>query len=103
IEFGAAYLAAAHDLDRIDHRRKHREHTLHALTIRNFPNSEAFVQPSAGAANADALIGLHARAVAFDHLAVDDDSVAGPEIRDVLLGGQFVELLFFELLDEVHG
>src|SRR5262249_31737905 len=102
IELGAANLAAAHDLDRVDHRRHHREHAFHAFAVGDLAHGEALVEARAGAADADALIGLHAGAVAFDHLHVDDHGVAGGDLRILLVGRQFVELLFFELLDEVH-
>src|SRR4051794_38327073 len=102
IQLGATHLAAAHHLDRVDHRRHHGEHTLDAFAVGNLADGEALVEASAGAADADAFIGLHAAAVAFDHLDVDDQGIAGPELRDLLAGGQFVELLFFELLNEVH-
>ena len=59
--------------------------------------------PAAGAADADALVGLHAAALAFDHLDVDDHGVARREVGNVLAGREFLDLLFFELLDDVHG
>src|SRR6266581_2056729 len=102
IQLGAAHLAAAHHGDRVDHRRHHGEYALHAFAVGNLAHREAFVKPATGAADADAFIGLHARAIAFDHLDVDDDGVAGPEFRNGLAGGQLVELLFFELLNKVH-
>src|SRR5258708_643846 len=102
IQLGAAYLAAAHHLDRVDHRRHHGEYALHAFAVGNLAHRKTLVEPAAGAADADALIGLYARAIAFDHLDVDDHGVAGSEFRNLLAGGQFFELLFFELLNEVH-
>src|SRR4029078_9393379 len=102
IQLGATHLAAAHHGDRVDHRRHHGEYALDAFAVGNLANGEALVEPAAGAADADAFIGLHARAVAFDHLDVDDHGVARSELRNNLAGGQPVELLFFELLNEVH-
>src|ERR1700683_1716625 len=102
IQLGAANLAAAHHGDRVDHRRHHGEYALDAFAVGNLANREALIEPAAGAADADAFIGLHARAVAFDHLDVNDHGVAGSEFRNGLAGGQFIELLFFELLNEVH-
>src|SRR5216684_5898016 len=103
IQFGPAHLAAAHHGDRIDHRRHHRKYAFHAFPVGNLAHRKALIEPAAGAADAHALIGLHARAVAFDHLDVDDHGVARPEFRNRLAGGgQSVELLFFELLNEVH-
>src|ERR1700676_1367798 len=102
IQLGAAYLAAAHHGNRLDHRRHHREYPFHAFAIGNLAHREILVEPAAGAADADASIGLRARWVAFDHLDVDDHGVAGSEFRNGFAGGQFFELLFFELLNEVH-
>src|SRR5215470_19366352 len=103
IELGAADPAAPHDLDRIDHRRIEREHALHALAIRNLAHGEVLVEAVPGATNAHALIGLHAAALALDHLDVHDDRVARREIRNVLAGGQLFDLLLLELLNQVHG
>src|ERR1700726_1116240 len=68
IKLGAANLAAAHQLDRVDHRRHHREYPFHAFAVGDLANREALVEPAAGTPDANALIGLHARTVAFDHL-----------------------------------
>ena len=81
----------------------HREDALDALAIGNLAHGEILVQPAAGAADADALIGLHARALALDHLDVDAQRVAGAEIGDFPLLGERRSLLFFELLDDIHG
>src|SRR4029078_5962345 len=70
IELGAAHLAAADELDRIDHRGEHGKHALDALAIRNLPHGEALVQAMAGAADAYSLLGLDAGAVAFLDLDV---------------------------------
>src|SRR6202790_1344411 len=102
IQLGAAHLAAAHHRDRVDHRRHHGENAFHAFAVGNLAHREALIEPAAGTADADAFIGLHARAIAFDHLDVDDHGVARSEFRNGLAGGQFFELLFFELLNEVH-
>src|SRR5262249_19681663 len=77
IELGAADLAAAHDLDGVDHRRIDREHALDPLAIGDLADREVLVQSGAGAADADALVGLHTGALPFDHLDVDDHRVAG--------------------------
>ena len=52
---------------------------------------------AAGAADADALVGLDAGLVAFDHLDVDEHGVARLEIGNFLAGGELLDLLFFEL------
>src|SRR6185369_2543154 len=81
IQLSATHLAAAHHLDRVDHRRHHREHAFHAFAVGDLADGEALVEPAAGTADADAFIGLHAGALAFDHLDVDDHGVAGAEFR----------------------
>src|SRR5262249_34890128 len=103
IELGAAHLAAAHDLDRVDHRRIERKHALDPFAVRNLAHGEVLVEPAAGAADAHALIGLHAAAVTLDHLDVDHHGVAGREVGDFLAGRQPADLLLLDLFDEVHG
>src|ERR1700756_3763266 len=103
IELGPAHLAAAHDLDRVDHGRIEREHALDAFAVGNLTHGEVLVEPAARAADAHALVGLHAAAVALDHLDVDEQRVAGREVGDFLAGGQPADLLLLELFDEVHG
>jgi len=52
---------------------------------------------AAGTADADAFIGLNARAIAFDHLDVDDHVSPGPNSGISLPADNFSNLLFFEL------
>src|SRR6478735_3225829 len=80
IELGAAHAAATNHLDRIGQRRMNWEDALDALAIGNLAHGEVLVDPAAGPADADAFIGLHAGAVAFDHLDVNAERVAGPEL-----------------------
>src|SRR5437660_9034913 len=103
IQLGAPHLAATDELDRIDHRREQREHALDALAVGDLADREALVQAMAGAADADALVGLDAGAFAFDHLDVDDHGVARLEVRNGLAGGELLGLLLVERLNEVHG
>src|ERR1041384_2861184 len=49
VELGAANLAPAHDLDRVDHRRVEREDALHALAVGNLAHREALVNATARA------------------------------------------------------
>src|ERR1700683_312080 len=102
IELGAAHLAAARALERIDHRRIDRKHALDAFAVGNLANREALLQAAAVARDADAFIGLNAGALAFLDLHIDDDGVAGLEGRDfgglAKLGGLFG----LDRLDDVH-
>src|SRR5690349_18305583 len=103
IELGAAHLAAAHDLDRVDHRRIERKHALDALAIRDLANREVLIEARAGAADADALVGLDAALLALDYLVVDEHGIARLKIRNLLAGGKLRDLLLLELLDQIHG
>src|SRR6266851_1508576 len=103
VELGAANLAAAHDLDRVDRRRIERKHTLDAFPVGNLAHREVLIEPATRPTDAHTLIGLYARTVAFDHLHVHQHGIAGPEIGDFLAGGKLRHLLFFELLNYVHG
>src|SRR6516225_230289 len=103
IKLGAAHLAAAHELDRVDHRRIKRKHALHAFAIGNLAHGEILVEARARAADTNALISLDAGAVALDHLDIDEDRVARREIRDLLAGGKLLNLLFLELVNQIHG
>ena len=103
IELGAAHLAAAHDLDRVDHRRIEREHALDAFAVGNLAHREILVEAGAGAADADAFIGLHAALFALDDLDVDDERIARLEIGDFLAGGELRHLFVFDFFEQVHG
>src|SRR6266852_237531 len=88
IELGAAHLAAAHHLDRIDHRRIERKDALDALAVGDLAHGEVLVEAGARAADADALIGLDSAALALDHLVVDEDGVARLEVGNLFAGGK---------------
>ena len=98
IELGAAHAAVAHHLDGLDQRRMDREDALDALAIGNLADGEVLVDAAAGAADAYAFIGLNAGALAFHHLDVDADGVAGAKFRHAALLETLGDLLFFELL-----
>ena len=85
-----------------DIRRINRENALDAFAIGNLANGEAFVEAAAVAGNADAFIGLHAGALAFLHLDVDDDRVARLEWGDRPASQELGGLLCFELRDDIH-
>src|SRR5262249_53341322 len=102
IELRAPHLASAHDHDRVNHRRIEWEYALHAFAIRDLADCEVLVDPAARAADANAFVGLHAGFVAFDHLDVDKKGVTRLKVGNFLTGRKFLDLLFFELLDDVH-
>src|SRR5260370_3334660 len=101
IELGAPYLAAPHDLDRIDQRRIERKDALDALAVGNLAHREVLVEARSGAADAHALIVLDAAAFALHHLDVDQDGVAGLERRNGF--AELGYLLLLELFDQGHG
>src|ERR1700733_270503 len=101
VQLGAAHLAATHHRDRVDHRRIEWKHALHALAVGNLTHGEVLVQPGAGAADAHALIGLHAAALALDDLDVDDEGVTRLEIGDFL--AKLRHLFVFDFFEQVHG
>ncbi len=80
----------------------HGKHALDAFAIGNLADGEILVHPAAGPADAHALIGLHAGALALDHLDVDAHRIARTELGNLALLGQCRSLLFLELLDDVH-
>ncbi len=79
-----------------------REHTFHAFAIRDLADSEAFHQPTAGAGDHHTFIGLKAFFFAFADLDPDLDGIAMGEFGDGAFCNERIELLFFELLDNVH-
>src|SRR5688572_600440 len=85
IELGAADLAAALDLDLRDRRAVRLEHALDALAVRHLAHRERAVEAAVLARDHDALVGLHALAVALAHLDLHDDGVAGTEVRQLAL------------------
>src|SRR3954454_3242764 len=103
IELGAAHLAAAYDLDRVDHRRIERKDALHALAIGDLADGEVLIEAGARPSDADALIGLDAGALALHHLDVDQHRIARAKIRNLLAGRKLCDLLLFELLNQIHG
>src|SRR5262249_7187147 len=94
---GTADLAATLHGDGVDRRAVRLEHALHARAVRDLAHGEGRIQASVLLRDAYAFIGLHALAVAFFHLDVDDHGIAGPE-----LGQLAGHLLGFELLQDVH-
>src|SRR5262249_37742470 len=99
VELGTADLAATNDFDRVDHRGVQRKYALDALTIRDFPHRKILVEALPRAPDAHALIGLHAGALALDHLDVHEHGIARCKVRNVLAGRQLCDLLLLELLD----
>src|SRR6185437_15193496 len=102
IQLGAPDGAAAYDVNRADARRIEREDALDALAIRDLAQGEVRVDPGILAGDAYPLESLDALALAFDDPHADAHRVAGLERRDRPLAGQLVDLLGFELLQQIH-
>src|SRR4029453_5708076 len=81
VELGAAHDALADDLDLPDARAVEREHALHTLAEGDFAHRERGVHAGVLAADAQALIDLQALAVAFLHLDVHAERIAGLKAR----------------------
>jgi len=103
IELGATDDTATNHLDRFETRAVEREDALHAFAIADLADGERAVQAGILAGDADALVGLHALAAAFDDLDVDPERVARREVGHRALGGELLGLLGFQLLKNVHG
>src|SRR6202012_4184868 len=111
IQLRAADLALAHDGNRIDQRREHREHALHAFAIGDLADGEALIDARTLTGDADAFEGLQTLARLhllglfviglFDDLHVDLQRVARTECRKRLLA-KGLHLLGFELLNDIH-
>jgi len=96
VQLGAAHFAATLHGNGIDRRAMRLEDALDAGAVRNLAHGECGVETRVLLRDDDAFVGLHALAVAFFHLDVDHDGVAGAELRQLAgdLGG-------FELLEEI--
>src|SRR3954452_7821507 len=100
VQLRAANGATAHDLDGVDIGRIDRENALDAFAVGNLADREALLEAAAVAGDADALIGLHAGALAFLDLHVHDHRVARLEVRNGLV--ELGNLLLLKLLNDVH-
>src|SRR4249919_2673395 len=99
VQLSGADVAATLDGHRVDDRAMGLEHALDAEAVRDLAHGEGGVDAGILLGDDHAFVGLHALAVAFLDLDVDDDGVARAEVRQ-LAGGLFG----FELLQElVHG
>src|SRR6476659_5917201 len=101
IEFGATDVALALHLDRCDQWRIRLERALHALATRNLADGEPGVEAAIALGDHHAFVRLHALALAFDHVDVDDHRVAGRELGNGLVEAR--NLLALERFDDVHG
>src|ERR1700733_13132654 len=97
VQLGAPHTAAALDRDLGDARAVDRESALDALAVRNLAYRERGVETSIAARDDDAFIRLDALAIAFDHLDLHHDRIAGLERRYLAR-----HALGIEFLDDVH-
>src|SRR5690606_21010407 len=96
IELGAAHVAATLHLDPRDRRAVGLEHALHTLAMADLAHGERGVEAAIADRDHHTLVGLHALAVAFDHLHLHDYGVPRTECRD--LAGHAA---LFNLLNDV--
>src|SRR5262245_21904640 len=112
IELGSSHLAPANDFDRVDERAVDRKHPLDALAVGDLAYGEALIQAGTRASDADPLEGLEPLAglvlLGFlvvgdiDHLDVDFERIARPELGELPPASGRVHLFPLEGLDQVH-
>src|SRR5262245_10604340 len=102
IELGAAHHALAHHLDFPDARAVEREHALDALAEADLAHRERGVHAGILAADAQAFVDLDALAVAFLHLDVHAQRVAGFETRHRPFGLHLVHRGLGQRIENVH-
>src|SRR5215469_18065531 len=81
IKLGAAHAAAALHDDIADRGAVSLEGTLDALAVRDLAHRERGIEPAVAARDHDTFVGLHALAVALDHLHLHDHGVSRLEVR----------------------
>ena len=91
------------DFDRVDDRAVGLEHALDAEAVRDLADGERGVQAAVLLGDDHAFEGLHALAVAFLHLDVDDHRVTGAELRQLALDLLGLELGDDRLVELAHG
>lgn len=97
IEFGAADLAAARDLDQGDAWSVQREHALDAFAGGNFAHGVGGIDAAAFSRDTEAGKDLDTLFAPLDHAGVDFEAVTDLEVGDVF------DLLLFDFIDDVHG
>src|SRR5262249_18473742 len=80
VQLGAAHVAAALHLDVLDRGTVQLEHAFHALAVTDLAHGDRGVEAAVAARDDHAFIGLGTLAVAFLHLHVHHDGVAGAEL-----------------------
>ncbi len=79
-----------------------RKNALHTFAVGDLAQRKARIDPGVFAADAHALEGLDALALAFDDAQADAHGVARLEFRHRPGGGELFDLLTFQLLQKVH-
>jgi hypothetical protein len=100
VELGAAHVALALDFDARDQRRVGLERSLDAFAARDLAHDERRIEAAVALGDDHAFVGLHALALAFDDVDVDDHGVARREIRHRL--AQTGHFFLFQRIDDVH-
>ena len=91
VQLCTAHIAAADNLNLLDHRRVNREGTLNTNTERNLANGEGLAHTRALAANNEALENLHTAVLTFNNVHVNVEGVAGGELGNVVTKGLLVD------------
>src|SRR5258708_30434768 len=93
VELGAAHVAAALHGNLADRGAVGLEHALDALAVGDLAHREGGVQSAVAAGDYHPFVGLHALAVALDHLHLHDHGVSGPEVRDLARHARLVDVI----------
>src|SRR5258708_79535 len=100
IELGAAHVAFALELDRVDQRGIGLEGALDALARGHLAHGERGIDAAVLLGDHHALVGLDSLALAFNDADVDDHRVARGKLGDLL--PHALDFFLFELLNDVH-
>src|SRR5665213_1704348 len=83
VQLGAPHGAVALHADFADRRTESLKNPLHAFTVRNFAHCERGIEAAIFFGDNHAFIGLNALAITLHHFDLDDDGIAGVEIRQL--------------------
>src|SRR2546421_3857134 len=101
VELRAAHIALALHLDRGDERRVGLESALDAFARGDLAHDERRVETAVALGDHHAFECLHALALAFDHVHVDDHGVARREVGNA--AREALDLFLLESPDEIHA
>src|ERR1700743_3787887 len=93
VQLGAAHVAAALHADFADRRAESLKHALHTFAVGNFAHGERRIEAAVLLCDDHTLVGLNALAITLHHFDLNDDGVAGIEVRKLACRPLAVEFL----------